>query len=208
MTSLIQSSDPKLPPHLREDLKRRRPRAAAATEFGQALAALGIKQSTVARWFRIGERSVRRWEGGARKVPPGVTVVCRLMLAGKVSIADVEQADSLDGAEPGPPTGPALEPPAAALAQAVTVADQICKLGEHDCRWPIGDPASAGFRFCGRETRRPPYCEEHRDIAFIVEEAGAPHERPNYQVWHGRFSNPRLFAAAPPPRADPAATHA
>jgi len=31
-----------------------------------------------------------------------------------------------------------------------------------DCRWPIGDPQTAGFRFCGRR-KQPghPYCEVH-----------------------------------------------
>ncbi len=34
------------------------------------------------------------------------------------------------------------------------------------CRWPMGDPASPGFAFCGRpRTGRGSYCTEHRRLA-------------------------------------------
>jgi len=45
-------------------LRRRRPRAAATTEFGRALAAFGIKHRSVARWFHTSERNIRRWKSG------------------------------------------------------------------------------------------------------------------------------------------------
>jgi len=46
---------------------------------------------------------------------------------------------------------------------AVTFAD----LGEQHCRWPIGDPASVEFRFCGAQplTERP-YCARHCRMAY------------------------------------------
>ena len=36
------------------------------------------------------------------------------------------------------------------------------------CRWPIGEPGTQGFRFCGA-TSLPgrPYCEEHAGIAYV-----------------------------------------
>jgi GcrA cell cycle regulator len=38
----------------------------------------------------------------------------------------------------------------------------ILTLGEHACRWPIGDPDDAGFGFCGaRRTGHSSYCEAH-----------------------------------------------
>lgn len=35
------------------------------------------------------------------------------------------------------------------------------------CRWPIGDPGSANFRFCGaRANPGQPYCEAHARLAY------------------------------------------
>jgi GcrA cell cycle regulator len=46
---------------------------------------------------------------------------------------------------------------------AVTVAD----LSASVCRWPIGDPATADFRFCGRTAKYgAPYCEAHVRLAY------------------------------------------
>lgn len=36
------------------------------------------------------------------------------------------------------------------------------------CQWPLGDPRSAKFRFCGAEPRDgKPYCSKHYSIAYI-----------------------------------------
>ena len=43
----------------------------------------------------------------------------------------------------------------------------VTKAGEHHCRWPIGDPRSPDFRFCGCETQEGlPYCTHHARIAY------------------------------------------
>jgi GcrA cell cycle regulator len=35
------------------------------------------------------------------------------------------------------------------------------------CRWPLGDPTSVDFRYCGsRSGPLGPYCEEHAQLAF------------------------------------------
>jgi GcrA cell cycle regulator len=45
------------------------------------------------------------------------------------------------------------------------------ELGRDTCRWPVGDPGSAGFHFCGAPPdREHVYCAHHRGIA---------HERPD-----------------------------
>jgi GcrA cell cycle regulator len=44
----------------------------------------------------------------------------------------------------------------------------IMELREHTCRWPMGDPQDADFRYCGmrkNETGKP-YCEYHAAKAF------------------------------------------
>ena len=43
----------------------------------------------------------------------------------------------------------------------------ILELGATMCRWPLGDPTSAEFRFCGcRAHSSLPYCAEHARVAF------------------------------------------
>ena len=44
----------------------------------------------------------------------------------------------------------------------------VLTLGAHMCKWPIGDPASDGFTFCGRRSEREggPYCTEHARVAY------------------------------------------
>jgi hypothetical protein len=34
------------------------------------------------------------------------------------------------------------------------------------CKWPIGDPSTDGFTFCGRRSSEGPYCGEHARIAY------------------------------------------
>ena len=79
------------------------------TEFGAAIAALDIARHHAARLFGVGERSIRRWQAGARRVPCGVNIVLRLLAAGCVTIAQVEQAaipipaQTNGGTKPEPP---------------------------------------------------------------------------------------------------------
>lgn len=42
----------------------------------------------------------------------------------------------------------------------------ILTLGEHMCKWPIGDPAADGFTYCGRRQDDGPYCGEHARVAY------------------------------------------
>ena len=43
----------------------------------------------------------------------------------------------------------------------------VLTLGAHMCKWPIGDPASDSFTFCGRRSdREGPYCAEHARVAY------------------------------------------
>lgn len=59
-----------------------------------------------------------------------------------------------------PPTRPAgfVEQPGTAT---------VLTLGAHMCKWPIGDPTSAEFSFCGRRaSEEGPYCIEHARVAY------------------------------------------
>lgn len=43
----------------------------------------------------------------------------------------------------------------------------ILTLSDKTCRWPIGDPSSGEFHFCGRNpSAKMPYCEHHCQIAY------------------------------------------
>jgi GcrA cell cycle regulator len=43
----------------------------------------------------------------------------------------------------------------------------LLELSEHTCKWPIGDPMSNEFNFCGNESKdRGPYCQFHSKLAY------------------------------------------
>jgi GcrA cell cycle regulator len=62
-------------------------------------------------------------------------------------------------AAPEPPPEPAYVCEEAGSATVLT-------LGSHMCKWPIGDPSSAGFTFCGRAAGGGPYCVQHARVAY------------------------------------------
>jgi GcrA cell cycle regulator len=72
------------------------------------------------------------------------------------------------------PTARRIENHAAAPApQPVFYAEEepgsatVLTLGAHMCKWPIGDPATDGFSFCGRRTDIDgPYCAQHARVAY------------------------------------------
>ena len=48
----------------------------------------------------------------------------------------------------------------------------VLTLGAHMCKWPIGDPASDGFTFCGRRIGEGSYCNEHARLAYQPQQKG------------------------------------
>jgi GcrA cell cycle regulator len=42
----------------------------------------------------------------------------------------------------------------------------VLTLGAHMCKWPIGDPATDQFSFCGRRASDGPYCQDHARVAY------------------------------------------
>jgi GcrA cell cycle regulator len=45
------------------------------------------------------------------------------------------------------------------------VAATVLTLGVHMCKWPIANPDTDGFTFCGRHAEGP-YCDEHARVAY------------------------------------------
>jgi hypothetical protein len=194
MAMLVQSGESL---RLREGSRRRRPRAAAATEFARALDALGIAQRQAARLFNVNVRHIRRWRHGDRRLPHGISLVVRLLAMGIITVDQVERAAVLaetedaqtgakprhshrdlvrtnGGANPRPPApfvvSPAPEQRTKAAVPAdldQTTAEKVFALASDACRWPCGDPRRLDFHFCGSPVTRKPYCEEHRRAAYM-----------------------------------------
>ncbi len=74
--------------------------------------------------------------------------------------------------QPLPPQPSTNEIPAEALAKVNEVEKKakrltVMELTEKTCKWPIGDPATEDFWFCGLPVQQgKPYCEAHVGVAF------------------------------------------
>ena len=74
--------------------------------------------------------------------------------------------------QPLPPQPSANEVSAEALATVREVEKKarrlsLLELTERTCKWPVGDPATEDFWFCGLPTQAgKPYCEAHVSVAF------------------------------------------
>jgi len=74
--------------------------------------------------------------------------------------------------QPLPPQPSTNEISEQALANAAAVVKSskrlsLMELTEKTCKWPVGDPATEDFWFCGHPTETgKPYCEAHNAVAF------------------------------------------
>ncbi len=70
-------------------------------------------------------------------------------------------------AAPAAPPAPVAPPaPPAPVLRAFPVAR--ARIGSRSCCWPIGEPGTSGFRFCGGEPMAgKPYCTEHAALAYV-----------------------------------------
>lgn len=126
-----------------------------AAELGQGV----TRNAVIGKVHRLG------LSGRAKVAPPSAAVRLRPKPAPRLEERPV----------PVPPA-PALVVPAAAVLAASRPADvvvpfstrvTIMELRDTMCRWPLGDPTSADFRYCGcRSGPLGPYCEEHARLAF------------------------------------------
>ena len=162
MATFIQSGDPgrgETQPRFREDFRQQHQHAAAAAEFRATLGALGLTPRHAARIFAIGHRSLRRWQDGSRGVPRAVTLVCRLMAVGAVTIAQVERVAAstparINGRAKAPlRAAPALEeqsasaPRRARTAAALTTAEKVCVLAFRGLPLAVRRPSAPRFSF-------------------------------------------------------------
>ena len=69
-------------------------------------------------------------------------------------------------AEPAPLPAVAQQPSVPAFRAEEPGSATVLTLGAHMCKWPIGDPSTDGFTFCGRRSSDGPYCNEHARVAY------------------------------------------
>lgn len=73
--------------------------------------------------------------------------------------------EAVIAAAPSPPVA-AVEIRAVARVESAGTAT-VLTLGAHMCKWPIGDPSTDDFSFCGRRSSTDgPYCVEHAQVAY------------------------------------------
>ena len=60
----------------------------------------------------------------------------------------------------------AAVPPSAKVVIPISDRVTIMDLREAMCRWPLGDPTSSEFRYCGCRSEVGPYCQAHARLAF------------------------------------------
>jgi GcrA cell cycle regulator len=74
---------------------------------------------------------------------------------------------------------PAVAPtdPPVVFACEETGSATVLTLGSHMCKWPIGDPSSASFSFCGRASTDGPYCVQHARVAYQAQPRKVPGKR-------------------------------
>lgn len=111
--------------------------------------------------------------------------VHRLGLSGRArvpsSASAVRPRPKVPPRPPSEETGPAVPIPIAVAGLTVAAAAgvpspsvvipisdrvTIMELRETMCRWPIGDPTSSEFRYCGCRSEMGPYCKDHARLAF------------------------------------------
>jgi DNA-binding transcriptional regulator YiaG len=211
MATFIQLGDSgrkETPPRFRADLRRRQQPAAAADALRAMLNTLNLPQQRVAKLFGVGPRSVRRWESGDRRVPRGVDILTRVLVAEMITITQLEQvaasipARTNGHTKPKPPAPVRVEPEpeqsagtraeAAAFVDLSPAAAAVVALVPGTCRWPEGDPGCSGFRFCNDPVAAPPYCARHRAQAYLAPRIGSGHGVRVGFVTHGRHGRPSI----------------
>ena len=88
------------------------------------------------------------------------------------SIAQQAKRQIIPAGQPLPPQPSANEISPEALAKVSEIEKKAKKINlmdltERTCKWPVGDPATPEFWFCGLPTQTgKPYCEAHVGVAF------------------------------------------
>jgi GcrA cell cycle regulator len=86
-------------------------------------------------------------------------------------------AEAAPARRPEPAPQPIAPTPTPVMTCEETGSATVLTLGSHMCKWPIGDPSSDGFRFCGRASSEGPYCVQHARVAYQAAPKKTPGKR-------------------------------
>ena len=123
----------------------------------QIAAEIGVtRNAVIGKIHRLGLSPGRPAAAPARSCPPR---------AGQPRFSPRRRLLRLISAEAPGLAGDAIEPVPIDSTQRCSLVD----LGQDKCRWPVGDPCTADFAFCGNEAIRGfSYCAGHARMAYRV----------------------------------------
>jgi GcrA cell cycle regulator len=83
-------------------------------------------------------------------------------------VAPISHGNLALSAETRPAPAPAPRSSSEEVVVPISQRVSIMELRESMCRWPLGDPSSPDFRYCGskNQTGSGPYCAHHARIAY------------------------------------------
>src|ERR1700722_2732087 len=116
------------------------------------------------------EQLKKLWESGlsASQIAAELGNVTRNAVIGKVHRLGLSGRAKSPSSAP-PPFDPGLEPDPTAHDNVVPMSQRLSlqELNEATCHWPVGDPASPDFFFCGGKALGGlPYCAHHSRVAY------------------------------------------
>ncbi|MCY4540915.1 MAG: hypothetical protein OXB95_00760 [Rhodobacteraceae bacterium] len=113
-----------------------------------------------------------------------------------------EGVENADGNDQEASASGSEDQPSDADSESEAIGDRrtvLMQLTERTCRWPIGDPSTQNFWFCGKNTVQAgkPYCEEHSALAYH------PHltkrERRDLKTQYNQGFKHRIYTPPPAP---------
>lgn len=128
-----------------------------AAELGQGV----TRNAVIGKVHRLG------LSGRAKVVPPSTAGRLRPKPAPKLEERPAPMPIAAAPAAAPAMPAVAVSRPAADVVIPFSTRVTIMELRDTMCRWPLGDPTSADFRYCGcRSGPLGPYCEDHARLAF------------------------------------------
>lgn len=130
---------------------------------------LGLSNRAGASSTPAPERKTAKADGASPAPKPAVKVAPQDKV---ISVTVTPRKPIVPAGQPLPPQPSANEISQEALANVREVEKTAKRIGlmdltERTCKWPIGDPATEDFWFCGLSVQQgKPYCEAHVTVAF------------------------------------------
>ena len=133
---------------------------------------LSNRSSTTAKPAAVAEKPAASEPPKAKVVEPEVKPAPEVEAAPARILPIPPRKPIIRAGQPLPPQPSANEVSAEALATVKEVEKSakrltLMELTERSCKWPLGDPATPNFWFCGHPVQPgKPYCEAHVAVAF------------------------------------------